>query len=527
MAAVLPTDNPERASVRAGRIDAIAWSIAVVVFVGHALVAGRYDAFRNELYFIVCGRHPAFGYVDQPPLVPLLAAATQIAGDHVWLLRLPAALAAALLVPVTVAFARLVAFRADRGDGAKDRGFQSGAWLAGVAAATAPLLVGVTSTLTTATFEPLTWTIVAYACTRALVRGERAMLVAGGAIAGLAAEAKYGVAIWLVALAIGAACTPARRLFRYRETWIGVACGAAIALPSLVWQAANQFPFIDVVRNDNAGNLTGSIVGFTLGQILAMNLVVAPLWIAGIVAPFLRRELSAFRFLAIAFVVAGAIVFGTHGKSYYLAGAYPTMFALGAAACAGLSRTLVAGWLALAVGNAALALPLVAPVLAPDALARYLAGAPVRPRPVEVAGIGAPLTQVFSDEFGWRELEHTVAGVYFSLPPAERAHAAILASNYGEAAALDVYGAPDRLPPAISEQDQYYLWGPRGYDGSLVIAVNAKPAFWARVCGRSEVAAYFGVPYAMPYERDRAIVVCHGTMLPLREAWPRFKRYGL
>jgi hypothetical protein len=353
------------------------------------------------------------------------------------------------------------------------------------------------------------------------------MLVVGGVTAGIAAEAKYGIAIWLVALAIGVACTPARRLFGYRETWIGIACAVAIALPSVVWQAANQFPFIDVVRNDNAGNLTGSLFGFTLGQILAMNIVVAPLWIAGIVAPFVRRGLSSFRFLAVAFVVAAAIVFGTHGKSYYLCGAYPTMFALGAAACAGLSRTLVAGWLALTVGNATLALPLVAPVLAPDALARYLAGAPVRPHPVEVAGIGAPLTQVFSDEFGWRELEHAVAGVYFALPPAERTHAAILASNYGEAAAIDVYGTEDRLPPAISEQDQYYLWGPRGYDGSLVIAVNAKPEFWARVCDRSEVAAHFGVPYAMPYERDRAIVVCHGTVLPLSEAWPRFRRYGL
>jgi hypothetical protein len=312
-----------------------------------------------------------------------------------------------------------------------------------------------------------------------------------------------------------------------RELWIGLGFTVAIALPNVIWQAAHQFAFMEVVRNDNAGNLTGSGLDFTIGQILAINVVLFPLWLAGIVAPFVYSALARFRFLSIAFVVSAAIVFGAHGKSYYLAGAYPAMFALGAAACTPLPRRIAAGWLLVGAANAALALPLVAPVLAPAALQRYLARAALRPHPVEVAGIGAPLTQVFSDEFGWRELEHTVAGVYHALPPDERGRAAILASNYGEAAALDVYGAADGLPPAISEQNQYFLWGPRGYDGSVVIAVNARPDVWSRICERSSTAAFFGVPYAMPYERDRAIVVCHGTLLPLAEAWPRFKRYGL
>jgi len=498
----------------ARRIDWIAWGLAAAVFLGHALVAGRYDAFRNELYFIVCGRHPAFGYVDQPPLVPFVAALTQIAGDHVWLLRLPAVISAALLVPVTIAFARI------GGAGAR------GAWLAGIAAASAPLLIGVTSTLTTSTFEPLAWTIVAYLLARAFVREEGTSFVWAGIAAGIAFEAKYGIAIWLIALTIGIACTPGRR-FVGKKWWIGVACFFAIALPSVLWQVAQQLPFLEVMRNDNAGNLTGSPIGFAIAQILALNILFAPLWLAGVVAPFARRDLAQFRFLSIAFVVAVLLVFGTHGKSYYLAGAYPSMFALGAAAYARLPRLLLIPWMALAIGNSALALPLVSPVLSADGLARYLDRLPTRPRPVEVAGFGAPLTQVFSDEFGWRELEHKVAAVYRALPLDDRRKAAILASNYGEAAALDVYGAADALPPALSEQNQYFLWGTHGYDGSVVIAVNAYPAFWARVCAQSSVAATFGVPYAMPYERDRAIVVCHQTRIPLALAWPRFKRYGL
>lgn len=515
MASTLSAPRPAREEFAMPRPDVLAWSIAGLVFFGHALFAGRYDAFRNELYFIVCGRHPAFGYVDQPPLVPLLAALTQSAGDTTWLLRLPAVVAAALLVPVTVALARLL--------GAGTRG----AWLAAIAAASAPMLIAITATLTTATFEPLTWTIVAYALVRTLQRGDRRMPIVAGITAGIATQAKYGIVIWLIALAIGIACTSARRLMAQREVWIGLACVAALALPNLIWQAANGFPFLEVIRNDNAGNLTGSLLEFTLGQVLAVNAVLAPLWIAGLVAPFVRGDLAKFRFLSIAFGVAALIVFGTHGKSYYLAGAYPTIFALGAAAVTGLSRVLIAVWSTLALGNAALALPLVAPVLPADALAHYLSRAPLRPHPVEIAGIGAPLTQVFSDEFGWRELEHTVAGVYRAMPPQERSKAAILASNYGEAAALDVYGAADGLPPAISEQDQYFLWGPRGYDGSVIIAVNASPRRWSRFCDHSTTVAHFGVPYAMPYERDRAIIVCHGTVLPLSAAWPRFKRYGL
>ena len=512
--AVSEYEQPEfRRSDRS--IAVIAWSIAAIVFAVHALVAGRYDAFRNELYFIVCGRHPAAGYVDQPPLVPLLAALTQIGGDHVWLLRFPAVIAAAVLVPLTVSLARLT--------GAGSRG----AWLAGIAAASAPMFAAVTSTLTTATFEPLAWTFIAFGVVRALVKDERRMLIAAGVGAGLAIEAKYGVLIWLIGLGIGIACTPARRLATLGEFWIGVACSVVIGLPNFVWQAAHGFPFLEVVSNDNAGNLTGSAIGFALNQAFAMNVVLTPLWIAGVVAPFRRADLAPYRFLAIAFAVSAVLVFATHGKSYYLAGAYPAIFALGATACSRLPRAVTAAWLAAGVANSAIALPLVLPILEPDGLAKYLSHMAVRPRPVEVAGIGAPLTQVFSDEMGWRTLEQTVAAVYRALPPEDRRNAAILASNYGEAAAIDVYGSADHLPPALSEQDQYYLWGTHGYDGALVIAVNAKPERWARICDSTTVVAHFGVPLAMPYERDRAIVLCRGTRVPLAQAWPRFKRFGL
>ena len=411
-----------------------------MVGIVHLFTAARYDAFVNELYFIVCGRHPAFGYVDQPPVVPLLSAITQLAGTHVWLLRLPAVLAAALLIPLVVAFAQLL--------GSSTRG----AWLAAIAAASSPMLTAMTSTLTTSTLEPLAWTALAYCVARATLRDEARMWLWAGAVAGIAFEARYGVLLWLLSLCVGVAVTSQRSLFGTRSLWIGAGIGAAIALPNVVWQLAHGLPFLELVHNDSAGNLTGTPLVFTIDQIFSLNVVLAPLWVTGIVAPFASARFAKFRYLSLTFVFCAALVFITHGKSYYLAGAYPTMFALGAAACTGLPVAVVAVWATLAAANGALALPFVLPIYPPQKLKEVVDHMSFKMRPVEVASIGAPLTQVFSYEFGWRELADEVGNVYASLPPADREKAAIYASNYGEASAIDVFGAG--LPPAISGNNQ-------------------------------------------------------------------------
>jgi 4-amino-4-deoxy-L-arabinose transferase-like glycosyltransferase len=491
-----------------------AWSVAAVVAVVHFAVATQYGAFRNELYFIICGRHPAFGYIDQPPLVPLLAAATQFAGINLWLLRLPAILAAALLVPITVMLARLL--------GASTRG----AWLAAIAAPSATLVTAMTATLSTSTFEPVAFTLIAYFVVRALLLGENRAFWWAGAITGFAFEAKYGAFFWALWLALGLALAGPRAALRSRDFWIGSLIFAALALPNVIWQAVHGFPFFELVRNDNGGNFTGSPLAFTIDQILSVNMLLAPLWIVAIVAPFVSARLAQFRFLSIAFVAMVVFILVTHGKSYYLAGAYPAMFALGAAACTRVWRWLVVVWAVLIAANGAVSLPLVLPVLPPDRLETMMEKMHPRPRPVEAAGIGAPLMQMLSDEFGWPELARDVEAAYGALPPADRKKAAIFASNYGEAAAIDYYG--QGLPPALSGNNNYYLWGPRGYDGSVVLAINVDVAQWSIICDSARIVATFGTsPYAMPYERDRPVVLCRGMHPPLAQLWPVFKHYGI
>ncbi|MGC2128831.1 MAG: glycosyltransferase family 39 protein, partial [Candidatus Aquilonibacter sp.] len=297
------------------------WAVGVVIVLValvHVYAAGRYDLFRNELYFIVCGRHPAFGYVDQPPLVPLLAALMQVGGVNVWLERLPALLTAIALVPLTVIFAQLL------GAGAR------GAWLSAIATASSSLVTAMFGSLSTATFEPFDFTLVAYLITRGILRNEPRMYWWAGLVGGLAFETKYTILLWTVGLTLGIAIFGPRSIFRSRDLWIGVGIAAVIALPNAIWQAAHGFPFLELVRNDNSGNLIGSPIGFVLQQVFLTNFLLAPLWLTGIVAPFVSKRLAPFRFLAVTFVMMGVLVFVTHGKSYYYAGAYPTIFALGA-----------------------------------------------------------------------------------------------------------------------------------------------------------------------------------------------------
>jgi hypothetical protein len=491
------------------------WAIGVMVVlvaVVHVSVAGKYDLFRNELYFIVCGRHPAFGYVDQPPLVPLLAALMQIGGVNVWLERLPAVLTAIALVPLTVIFAQLL--------GATARG----AWLAAIAAASSALVTAMFSWLSTGTFEPFDFTLVAYLITRGVLRNEPRMYWWAGLVGGLAFETKYTILLWTIALALGVALCGPRSIFRSRDLWIGIGIAVVIALPNAIWQAAHGFPFLELVRNDSSGNLIGSPIGFVLQQAFIANVLLAPLWLTGIIAPFVSARLAPFRFLAVTFVAMGVLIYLTHGKAYYFAGAYPTIFALGAAACTMLPRVLIGIWAVLAYADAALALPFVLPILPPERLKLMYAHTSMKP--MERAGIGAPIPQNLADEFGWRDVARSVEDVYTSLPQADRAKAAIFGSNYGEAAAVDVYGHD--LPPAISGNNNYYLWGPRGYDGSVVIAIDVDPAQWATFCDSARVVAHFGVsPYAMPYEVNRPIVLCRGMHPPLPQLWPQFKHYGI
>jgi Dolichyl-phosphate-mannose-protein mannosyltransferase len=489
------------------------WVVAALALALHLACAGRYGFMRNELYFIVCGRHPAFGYADQPPLTPLIAAATQAFGESLSLLRLPAALAAAALPLATAATASLIG------------GGRGATLISAIAVAVPPGLNAISVTTSTPTFEPLTWTICAYLALLAAKRDRADVLIAAGLVAGVAFEAKYSIIVWLAGLLLGLVAVGRRDLAATRGFALGAALAVAIGAPSLIWQAMHSWPFLDIVAYHGAEGaiFNGSLAHFAMMEAKAMDIALAPLWFAGFVAPFLLAELKLARALAIASILTVAVVYATHGKEYYLFPIFPSLFAAGAVAAARLNRWALGAWLAVAVAFAALAAPLVLPILSPSGLRGYMVKGKIAIEPDEAAGLGAPITQMFADELGWRELEAEVARVYRALPQTERSRTAIFAANYGEAAAIDVFGVADSLPRASSGEDQYYLWGPPSDDTRDVIVVNGDPNQWRGRCGGVEEAGEFGAPLAMPYERQRPILICHDLRQPLSAIWRDLK----
>ncbi len=521
---IRPQLHRPRAEVSAVPRAAVLLALASLTL--HAATANRYGYFRDELYFIACAHHLAWGYVDQPPLVALAAWLAAPFGYALLALRALPLLASALTVVCAIALAR------ELGGGGFAR------WTTGILTLLLPAYLLLGNTLTTTSFEPLAWTLAVYGAVR-LVRSDGAWRwwIALSVIFAFGIYGKYSIALLAAALLAGLLATPERRVLRSLRFPVAVAICTALIAPNAAWQAAHGWPIFEVLRADAAHRpalqngvalqhraLFQNALAFVVEQILYAGPLSAPIWIAGIVAPFRIGRLHDVRFVAVAALLTLAAAVALDAKGYYVVGIYASLLATGCVWLESLSARVRSAYATAAIATALVAAPLAVPVLSVQGLIAYT-------RALHVPGsdgVTARLVQpLFAEEFGWNRLARDVARVYRALPPGVRAHTTLYADTYADAGALDFFGPRYGLPAAISSQNTYYLWGTRGESGQTLIAVGAtRIDRLRRYYRRVRLIATSFDPYRWIVEGPAPIYLCEDPVAPLSVIWPHLRWYG-
>jgi dolichyl-phosphate-mannose-protein mannosyltransferase len=490
--------------------------LALLTAALHLWANGGYGYFRDELYFIVCGQRPDWGYVDQPPLVPLLAAFMHtLFPNSLTMLRLIPALAHAATVALTAETARKLG---------------GGNWaqlLAGLAALLCGLLLAFGTIFFTDSLQAIAWLFCAYALISVIRDKDERWWLPIGLVVGLALITKYTIAFWIVALLLGLLLTSARGCLARPGPYTAAAIAALIVLPNLLWQWAHNWPFLELATAGvERKNIAHSPWIFMLIQIRDLNPVTAPIWLAGLAAFAFWRRLADLRAIAIAFVFLLIAMMALHAKSYYPSGAYPVLFAGGAVALEAwiASQRLRTALTVVVVALGLPVIPFVVPVLPVERFAAYQAFVGITPDTGEKMVLGR-LPQPYADMFGWPELAALVGHAYQSLPPEERGDAVFFANNYGEAAAVDVFGKPWGLPPSISAHNNYYLWGPRGHSGNVVLRLGGQREELLKNYASVEAMGTTDNTWALPFETGRTIWICRGRLRKLNDDWPKLKNY--
>ena len=493
--------------------------LAVAKFALQLGTAGRYGIFRDELYFLACARHLDWGYVEHPPLVDGVAwLAAHVFGTSLFGLRLLPALAGAMLVWMTAQVARQF------GGGRFAQG------LAAFAVLPVPVYLMLGHWLTMNAFEPLLWTAALSLATRMVVQDEPRYWLAIGAVWGVGLENKYSMLFAAAALLFALLLTPERRLLRSRWFVAGAALAALLFLPNLLWQARHGFPFLEFERH---ARLDGSRIvrtpwEFVADQCLIMNPLLAPLWVGGLTWLLLAPAARPYRFAGWIFLGTFVLLLALQAKNYYVAPAYPALLAAGAVALeqatAQRGRWLRGAYVAMVLLSGVILAPLVLPLLPVHALLRYqstLGG--WRPVRFERQPAG-PLPEQFAGEFGWEDMARETGRVFNQLPEAQRQATAVFANDYGEAGAIDFFGPKYGLPPAISNHESYWLWGPRGYTGQSVIVLGSDGVGDREHFARVEAVGRVDHPLAREDEHFD-IYLCQDPRTGLRAAWPSIKKW--
>jgi MFS family permease len=490
--------------------------IVVARLLLHLLTANRYGIFRDEMYYFACSRHLDWGYVDMPPFIPAVTwLFTTLFGPSLFVIRLIPAIAGCGAIALT-------GYQAYQFGGRR-----YAMALSALAIAVSAVFVINGHLLGTNDFEALFWMGCASVVIRIIQTGNQRLWLWFGVLAGIGMLNKYSMAVFGLGIVVGLLFTPEREAFIHKWIWIAGALAFLIFLPNLLWNIHLDWPFLELMRNIRASGRDVALnpIQFILEQILMLNPFAFPLWLAGLGWLFFGRE-GRYRVLGWAYVVTLAVFMILHGKDYYVAPAYPMLFAAGGVVCEEWIEQTRRAWLrpvfVLVLLVPALALlPLIAPVISPEQFVAFTRAIHFKPPVSEHSHARSPLPQYYSDELGWETMVAEVARIYHSLPPDVQAKTAIKTSNFGEAGAIDYFGPKYGLPKAVCFNQNYWYWGTHGYTGESIIVVNeSNPERLKRITEHAEKVGHFEYPYAL---ENFDIWYAQGLKVNLHDVWEHEK----
>jgi Dolichyl-phosphate-mannose-protein mannosyltransferase len=512
----------ERTSEARSGERALLGGLSFAVFAAHMAVSGRYGYFTDELYYLACSDHLAWGYVDQAPLIAVITWLVRVTlGDSLVALHFLPAVAAGLRVLLTGLIARELGAR------------RFGITLACVCVMVAPIYLGLDSLLTMNVFESLFWMGAALLVLKIVQGASQPLWLLFGVVCGVGLLNKHSMLFFGFGIFVALLLTKERRQFAQPWIWAGGLLAFLILLPNLLWEIQRHFPTIELLHNVQRSGRNEELgpVKFMIEQAMILHPLTAPVWIAGLVELLRDREGKGWRVLGITWLVIMTCMLTMHGRMYYPAPAYPMLLAAGGLVFERWLGALRSGrWLrllyvtALLVTGVLLAPFAYFPVLTVDQYIAYSKLLHYGPPKIETHRLG-PLPQIYADQFGWKEMAQVVADAYRKLPPEEQKSCAIFGQNYGQAGAIDLFGPAMGLPPAISGHQNYFYWGPREYTGQCMIVMDDTPEQLGRLYESVEKVGTVYHPLSMPYQHFD-VYLCRGAKFgTLQEIWPKVKHW--
>jgi len=477
----------------------------------------EYGFFRDELYYIALSDNPDFGYVDVPPAVPfLLAIVRPLIGTSFFSLHLLPAVSGALVV-------WLVSLMV------KEMGGRLGAqFLALTCVTLAPIYLCWESTYTYDAFDKLIWVSTLYVVVLLLKTHETKYWLLFGIVVGFGLLTKITILFLVFGILAALAITRERKFYLGWQIWAGAVIALLIATPYLLWQIKEGLPALEYYKNyASAKTWPTTPLEFVKNQILTMNVLAFPVWSCGIYYFLFHRNGRKFRVLGLGYIVVLVVCIILEVKFYLLAPYYTVLFAGGAVLIEEFTekhkiRRLrrISTTAILLVGL--VHVPFARPVVPIEPFVKYTGRSVWEGIKAERVDLGR-LPQHFADRFGWEEMAETISIVYNTLSEEEKSKACVLTGNYGEAGAVWVYREKYGLPKPISGHLQFYLWGPRGYSGEVVISLGIQANKLENHFNEVEKVGGLSCRWAISHEKYLDIYLCRGPRKPLEDMWPSFK----